>query len=42
MASLTGEHADLAAMMSVVGDEIAEETGYVRSESFYPAVVFQG
>src|SRR5580698_5817061 len=42
VAHLAGEHADLAAMVRVVGNQIAEESGHIGTESFYSAIAFQG
>jgi hypothetical protein len=37
VAHLAGEHRDLATMVWVVGDHLAEESGYVRAEALSPA-----
>src|SRR5580692_11173967 len=41
VAHLAGKHADLSAMMRVVGNQVAEESGNVGTESFYSAIAFQ-
>src|SRR5579872_1396697 len=42
MPYLAGKHADLTAMVCVMRDEIAKESGDVGFESFDAAVVFKG
>src|SRR5579863_2425916 len=41
MADLAGQHADLAAMMRVMSDQVAEKSGDVGAESFYSAIALQ-
>src|SRR5215469_2761279 len=39
---LPGEHADLAPMMRVVRDQIAQESNNIRTEALHPAIHFEG
>src|SRR5579872_4744438 len=41
VAHLAGQHADLAAMMRVVRNQIAEKSGDVGAESFYSTTALQ-
>src|SRR5581483_696445 len=41
MADLPCQHADLPAVMGVVGDEVSDKAGYIRLEAPHPAVAFQ-
>lgn len=40
MTSLAGEHGDLAAMMSIMRDQVPEEASDIRAEAFDAAVSF--
>ncbi len=42
VSSLTGEHGDLSAMMSVVRDQVAEEAGGVRTKALNAAIAIEG
>jgi hypothetical protein len=42
VSGLAGQHRDLPAMVSVVRDQITEETGDVGAKAFDPAIGFEG
>jgi hypothetical protein len=42
MPDLPGQHRDLAPMMRVVRDQIAQESSNIRTETLHPAIPFEG
>ena len=42
MANLAGDHRDLASVVGVVGDQIADKSSDIRTKAFDTAIGFEG